>query len=255
MDIRDGERIIPADASSPYERLQHRRHLFAYRLAASRARGLRVLEAGFGDGYGSAVLAGAGAAAVEAVDNNSAAVSHASSLYHAANLNYGLYDGRSLPFPDGSFDLAVAFQVIEHVEAPAAFLAELRRVLKPGGACLLTTPNRVHRLKPGQKPWYKFHRREYTRGELLAEVSAVFPGASVEFIQAPPELYEMELRVARVATLAQSLRLPDWLLGALQGVKKLVFRSVGSEPSSEGPFAVTAADERGLDLFASASRK
>ncbi len=50
------------------------------------------------------------------------------------------YDGRTLPFPDASFDAVLCSQVFEHVFAPAEFLAEIRRVLRPGGRLLLTVP-------------------------------------------------------------------------------------------------------------------
>lgn len=46
-----------------------------------------------------------------------------------------------LPYADGSFDLVWCSEVIEHLQDPAASLAEMRRVLKPGGTLLLTTPN------------------------------------------------------------------------------------------------------------------
>jgi SAM-dependent methyltransferase len=46
----------------------------------------------------------------------------------------------ALPFPDGSFDTVVAFQVLEHCEEPATVLGEMRRVLRPGGVVMVTTP-------------------------------------------------------------------------------------------------------------------
>jgi SAM-dependent methyltransferase len=45
-----------------------------------------------------------------------------------------------LPFLDGSFETVLSTQVLEHVPEPAAYLAELARVLTPGGHLLLTSP-------------------------------------------------------------------------------------------------------------------
>lgn len=46
-----------------------------------------------------------------------------------------------LPFADESFDLVWCSEVIEHLKEPTAALAELRRVTRPGGDIVLTTPN------------------------------------------------------------------------------------------------------------------
>lgn len=51
------------------------------------------------------------------------------------------YDGRTIPFPDASFSAVGAFNVLEHVEDPIAFLDEMTRVLKPGGRIVISSPN------------------------------------------------------------------------------------------------------------------
>jgi SAM-dependent methyltransferase len=50
------------------------------------------------------------------------------------------YDGKHLPFADGDFDTVLCNQVLEHVFEPDEFVDELHRVLKPGGALVLTAP-------------------------------------------------------------------------------------------------------------------
>lgn len=51
-----------------------------------------------------------------------------------------LYDGGRFPFEDGRFDAVLCNQVLEHIFDPDAFVAEIRRVLAPGGRLLLTVP-------------------------------------------------------------------------------------------------------------------
>jgi SAM-dependent methyltransferase len=50
------------------------------------------------------------------------------------------YDGRTFPFADGEFDSVVSFEALEHVFTPERFIAEIGRVLRPGGTLLLTVP-------------------------------------------------------------------------------------------------------------------
>ncbi len=50
------------------------------------------------------------------------------------------YDGNKIPFPDGSFDHVLCVEVLEHVPDPAAFLAELVRVLRKDGSLIMTVP-------------------------------------------------------------------------------------------------------------------
>lgn len=57
-------------------------------------------------------------------------------------LDVRLADGSDLPFADNSFEVVLSFDVIEHIPDTNAHLAEVRRVLKPGGYYLLQTPNK-----------------------------------------------------------------------------------------------------------------
>lgn len=68
-------------------------------------------------------------------------------------------DGRVLPFADGSFDLVVSNSVIHHLGNPLPVLAEMRRVLKPGGGLLVADLRRP----PGLLMWphLLWHGRHY----------------------------------------------------------------------------------------------
>jgi SAM-dependent methyltransferase len=77
---------------------------------------------------------------VEGVDISGEAVRRAASL-DLANCHFRVYDGVTLPHASEQFDLAIAIEVIEHVEHKARFVSEILRVLRPGGRLFLTTPN------------------------------------------------------------------------------------------------------------------
>lgn len=75
-----------------------------------------------------------------------------------------------MPFADGAFDLALALDVIEHVPDDLAALAELNRVLKPGGFLLVTVP--ALGLLWGPHDVANGHHRRYTLGGLRGRVGA-----------------------------------------------------------------------------------
>jgi SAM-dependent methyltransferase len=109
-----------------------RRGLFAQiRALAPRLRG-RVLDFGCGrKPYRPCFTAATGYVGVDLARSGH---DHASSLVDV------FYDGRTVPFADGAFDAVFCSEVLEHVFEPDATLAELHRVLKDGGAMLITVP-------------------------------------------------------------------------------------------------------------------
>jgi len=57
---------------------------------------------------------------------------------------FAVFGGERFPFDDASFDACVSNYVAEHVPVPSIHLEEVERVLRPGGAYVLRTPNRYH---------------------------------------------------------------------------------------------------------------
>lgn len=167
-----GERFVPGTRGEIWVEHWHR-----YHFAARWARGRRVLDVACGEGYGSALLAGA-ATHVTGVDVSPASVEHARRTYAGIpNLEFVPASCASLPFDPGSFDVVVTFETLEHIHEQVAFLDEIARVLEPDGVLVLSCPNR---LEYSDKRAFanEFHVKELYREELAALLAPRFPEAS-----------------------------------------------------------------------------
>jgi O-antigen biosynthesis protein len=151
-----GERLVP---EAFVGELVHAEHVARYALAARLAPGRRVLDVACGEGYGSAMLAAAGAARVIGVDLDEATVEHARRRY-GLDMRQGRVE--ALDLPDGVFDLVVSFETIEHVAEPQRALHEVARVLSPDGMLLISTPNASEYLEDNP-----YHVREFASTEFI----------------------------------------------------------------------------------------
>jgi len=98
----------------------------------------RVLDVGCGEGHFAAELARAGLHVI-AVDVAEEPLRRARKKHADLDLRLVPVEG-PWPFADASFDIAWAGETIEHIADTAGWLSELRRVLRPGGSLLLSTP-------------------------------------------------------------------------------------------------------------------
>jgi SAM-dependent methyltransferase len=89
-------------------------------------------------------------------------------------------DATKIPFPDASFDAVTMFDVIEHVPDDAKAMSEAWRVLRPGGALLLSTPRETWRF-PHYRAMARFTPHE---DELFAEWGHVRRGYSLQALEA-----------------------------------------------------------------------
>lgn len=163
-----GERTLPGVRGEEY---WFARHEAAYAWLvdelADRVRGAAVVEAGSGEGYGAAMLRSAGAATVLALEYDDASATHAHTAYgevRTVRANLAM-----LPVATASADLLVTLQVVEHLWDLRGFLRDCARVVRPGGAVVVTTPNRPvfsPGLGRGEKPTNPFHVEELDAEQL-----------------------------------------------------------------------------------------
>ena len=146
-------------------------HAARYRFAEPFVAKRRVLDIACGTGYGMAILR-ASARAVVGVDSDFNAIRAAARERSAGPALVA--DGTELPFVDGTFEAVTSFETIEHLHDRDRFLSELRRVLRPGGVCVLSTPNANHTAPVDGRPRNPFHVHEYTPEELAAALSQQF---------------------------------------------------------------------------------
>ena len=116
-------------------------HLHRYAIAREVVAGRDVLDIACGEGYGSALLAQS-AKSVVGVDVDPNAVAHAASKYGGGNARFLHGECVAIPAGEASVDVVVSFETIEHISEHEVFLSEIRRVLRPGGLVIISTPER-----------------------------------------------------------------------------------------------------------------
>jgi SAM-dependent methyltransferase len=118
-------------------------------------------------------------------------------------------EAEPLPFADRSFDTVISFQVIEHVFDMNAYLSEVRRVLRPGGAFVCATPDRTTRLYPFQKPWNYEHVTEFSEVEFKAILGSQFDKFEIFKMGGTPDVIRIELeRTQKLRRMLLPMTLP-----------------------------------------------
>jgi SAM-dependent methyltransferase len=121
-----------------------------------------VLDVGTSTGANLQLLRDLGFTHVTGLDQSAVAIQF------CAGRGFGqvrLGDVCALPFPDASFDMVLATDIIEHVDDDLGGLQELRRILKPGRPLLLTVP--TFPVLWGLQDEVSHHKRRYRLGQLL----------------------------------------------------------------------------------------
>jgi glycosyltransferase involved in cell wall biosynthesis/SAM-dependent methyltransferase len=153
-----GERYVPEISGNI--RLEH---VHRYLLARELSKDVRVLDIACGEGFGSDLLAQT-AARVTGVDIVPEVVLHAGRRYRRNNLGFIAGSCAAIPMADQSVDVVVSFETLEHHDQHDEMMREVRRVLRPGGVLVISSPDRreYSDLPAYQNP---FHVRELYRDE------------------------------------------------------------------------------------------
>lgn len=172
-----GERYLPSLLRST----TGMEHYHRYLLATSLSTGKHVLDVACGEGYGSHMLSQV-AASVTAVDVDRETLVSAARKYGAVpRLAFACGDASRLPLADDSVDAIVCFETLEHLPDHRAFVGELRRVLRPTGLLVISSPNRTPYGRMYEDN--EFHTEELEHDEFEGLLSEVFPHVSVGWQQ------------------------------------------------------------------------
>ncbi len=202
-----GANVVDAGRYSPYWGEHAARYIFALAFVEGKS----VLDIACGTGYGLAILK-TKAKYITGVDVDAGAANEAKAEC-GDNGSVLLGNGLGLPFADGSFDVITSFETLEHLHERRKFLAELHRVLRPGGILILSTPNANYSMPVNGKPSNPFHIFEYTPDELRGELESCFFidkffGQTLDASIRIPPFYEAQQRLPKDT--ATQVRLFGW---------------------------------------------
>lgn len=164
------------NASEVYERFEPTivhtmalHHFHRYFFAARHCAGKRVLDIACGSGYGTDIL-GENAESVLGVDIDGETIRKCRETYRNDRLRFVQGSVEKIPAEDAAFDVVVSFETIEHVDEQLQkqFLREIRRVLRPGGLLIISSPSRDDRTNN------RFHIHELREEEFLELLRANF---------------------------------------------------------------------------------
>jgi O-antigen biosynthesis protein len=162
-----GERYVP-EIHGNIELEHLHRYLFVSKLVL----GKDVLDIASGEGYGSAMLARF-ADSVIGVDISYEAVAHASNRYNLKNLEFLAGSCAAIPLNDATVDVVVSFETIEHHREHEDMMREIRRVLRPGGILVISSPDKVE-FNAVFGSTNEFHIKELLREEFDALLGRYF---------------------------------------------------------------------------------
>lgn len=156
-------------------------HLHRYAIVLELTKDKIVLDIASGEGYGSHLIAGK-AREVTGVDISAEVVNQAKAKYKKDNLRFVAGSAFDIPLPDGYFDVVVSFETIEHHDQHERMLSQIKRVLKPGGLMIISSPDKLY-YSDLRRYHNEFHVKELYENEFKDLVRRHFAHADFYYQQ------------------------------------------------------------------------
>jgi ubiquinone/menaquinone biosynthesis C-methylase UbiE/GT2 family glycosyltransferase len=204
------------DYSKP-SRIQIAEHEVRYNYAATFCINKLVLDCALGEGIGANIICKT-AQKVVGVDLDPKVIESAKKNIKHPNIEFVCASALALPFPDNFFEIITSIETLEHI--PLTYhdkvIAEFKRVLKPAGKLILSTPNKT-RTSPGKiAPSNYFHLCELTFDELKALMENHFNNVSWVGLYNP-------IRDGQMNTIKQKLiNKPEYNVGTKKPFRKKI---------------------------------
>ncbi len=147
-------------------------HLHRYAYACEYVKGKVVMDIASGEGYGSEMLSRT-AQHVYGVDIDATSITHAKGKYTSAKLSFREGSCTEIPLEDASVDVVVSFETIEHITDHAKMMSEVKRVLRPGGTLIISSPEKSVYDNINEQP-NPFHLKELSTNEFQELLSRHF---------------------------------------------------------------------------------
>ena len=192
------------------------RRMCAYKFAVPYIKNKIVLDLGCGSGYGTYYLSTKGAKHIIGIDVSKEAIEYCKREYFNDNLQYGIIDVSRLGFKDDSFDVAVSFQVIEHIKNLDEYLSEVRRVTK---MFIVSTPNKNTYNGAGRNP---FHVREFYLNDLQVLLQSVFQKVNMFGVYSSAKRENLRNKVERIESQINKLRFRSIINLVPAGIKEVL---------------------------------
>lgn len=151
-------------------------HLHRYAIVLEMVKDKNVLDIACGEGYGTNILSKK-AKHITGVDIDQPTIEKAKNKYKSTNIEFVCSSALHTPFPDNNFELITCFETIEHLDNHSSFIKELKRILRPDGVLIISTPEKsVYSDLPGYKN--PFHIKELYGHEFKSLIRSYFNNSS-----------------------------------------------------------------------------